>query len=166
MKLKRKAFTLIELLLVAVLLIVVAGFSIPNLAKAYSGVQFRAASRQISYLMRYAQSVAVIHQKEYRICFAQDRLNYWLEEEVKAEGDEDQETLSTEKSFQKIKGEKGRVFSMTSGISLEVQNDNIVFYPDATIDKAEIILRNKDQKEIVISTQERRGQIDVFSPTE
>lgn len=163
MRITNKAFSLIELLLVAVLLLVVAGLSIPDLSRAYDTVQLRAASRNISYLMRYAQSLAVIHQKEYRICFRQNPIAYWLEEAV---ADNSGTGMNgEEKRFERLKGAKGRIFSLPSGVTVDVLTPNIVFYPDATMDRAQVLVRGKNQKEIIISTQERRGQIDVFSPS-
>lgn len=157
-------FTLIELLLVAVLLAVVAGLSVPNLSKLYSTFQFRTAARHISYLMRYAQSLAIIHQKEYRLCFSVDRAEYWLEEEAGVEDPAGVDRIDGEKNFQRIKGSKGRIFVLPKDLVLKIQNDTLLFYPDATMDKAEILLINSTQKEIIISTQERRGQIDIFTP--
>lgn len=165
MILKRHAFTLIELLLVAVLLAVVAGLSVPNLSKLYSSFQFRAAARHISYLMRYAQSLAIIHQKEYRICFSADRAEYWLEEEAGVKDPTALDRIDGEKNFQRIKGSKGHIFVLPNDLVLKIQNETLLFYPDATMDKAEIILSNSTEKEIIISTQERRGQIDIFTPS-
>jgi prepilin-type N-terminal cleavage/methylation domain-containing protein len=153
-------FTLIELLLVAVLLGVAAGLSIPNLSKIYSKVQLKTTTRQISYLMRYAQSLAVIHQKKYQIHFSADRRTYWLEQEADASEN------GNEEAFKKIVGDKGRIFTMPQGIFLEAPADVIGFYPDASMDPAEIVVKNKEQKENVISTKERRGQIDVLSLSE
>ncbi|MFA6378953.1 MAG: prepilin-type N-terminal cleavage/methylation domain-containing protein, partial [Candidatus Omnitrophota bacterium] len=80
-KRRKSAFTLIELLLVVALMVVIAGLSIPNLPRHLSVFQLDQTTRHVSYLMRYAQSLAVVNQKEYRLCFSLDRLKYWLEEE-------------------------------------------------------------------------------------
>ncbi|MCX5681505.1 MAG: hypothetical protein NT079_04420, partial [Candidatus Omnitrophica bacterium] len=62
--------------------------------------------------------------------------------------------------------EKGRIFSIPQNILIETDTDSVSFYPDGTMDRVKIIFKNKNEREIMISTQERRGQIDVFSPVE
>jgi prepilin-type N-terminal cleavage/methylation domain-containing protein len=166
LKAKPSAFTMIELLLVVALLVVVAGLSIPNLSKQFSSIGLDQAAKHISYLMRYAQSMAIVHQKEYRLYFSSDRLQYWLEQELlPEEKDTVQEFSEQNRGFQKMTKEQGKVFSLPLGISLEMEKEFISFYPDGTIDRIKMALDNKDQKKMIISTQERRGQVDVFSPT-
>ena len=160
-----KAFTLVEILLVTILLAVAAGLSIPDLSRQYSNFQLSTTAKHISYLMRYAQSLAMIHQKEYRIHFSADRLSYGLEEEVGTEeGSVGVGSPEADKTFQRISGDKGRVFSIHQDILVETKNESLCFYPDGAMDRGEIVLRNKSQREIIISTKERRGQIDVLSP--
>jgi len=166
-KRRKSAFTLIELLLVAALMVVIAGLSIPNLPRHLSVFQLDQATRHTSYLMRYAQSLAVVNQKEYRLCFSLDRLKYWVEEEsADKEAGILQGALDQEKRFQQVAGEKGKIFFVPRGIAVEVEQSSIGFYPDGTIDRAVVVFHNKNQKKKMISTQERRGQIDVFSPSE
>ena len=160
-------FTLIELLLVTVLMMVLAGLSVPNLSRNFSSFSFDQAGKHVGYLMRYAQSLAIVHQEDYQFCFSADRSRYWLEQEAESVvGGLAQENLDQEKKFEKLSGDKGREFSLPSGVSAEAEKACVRFYPDGTMDKAQMILTNADQKKIIISTQERRGQIDVFSPTQ
>jgi Tfp pilus assembly protein FimT len=151
---RNSAFSLVELLLVVALMVVVAGLSLPQLPKHFSAFELDQTTRHLSYLMRYAQSLAVVHQKEYQLCFSTDRLSYWLEEEVE----------NQDKSFQEIVGAQGKIFSAPKDIVVGAQQPLLHFYPDGTIDRARITLRNKSMKTKIISTQERRGQVDVFSP--
>ncbi len=166
---QKRAFTMIELLLVVALMVVMAGLAIPNFSKHFSSLGFDQTTKHVSYLMRYAQSLAIVHQKEYQICFSSDYAQYWLEEEsLLQDTSAPQPVLKKDAGtgFQKVAGEKGRVFFVPSGISVEAEKTAIRFYPDGTIDRMRIIFKSANRKEIVVSTQERRGQIDVFSSAE
>ena len=163
---RKTAFTLIELLLVIVLMAIFAGVALPNLPKQISAIQIEQTAKNMSYLMCYVQSLAVVHQREYRFCFSSDHLKYWIEEGPAETSGVPQASSDKDDRFQKIKGEKGKIFSVPSGIAADIENDVIGFYPDGSIDRIRIVLQNKDQKKIIISSQERRGQVDVFSPAE
>ena len=162
-----RGFSLIELLLVVVLMVTVAGLSIPNLPKQFSSMELSAAARQLSSLMRYAQSLAVVHQKEYRLCFSTESARYWLEQKAADDAAEDlDEALDGQERFEKLNGPRGKIFSFPRGISLDAEQDLVRFYPDGTMDRARIMLTNANKKTKIISTQERRGQVDVLSAQE
>lgn len=159
-----RAFTLIELLLVVILLSVLAGLSIPNLPKHYARLQLQQTAEHIGYLMRYAQSASVVGQKEYKICCDTAQRTYVLREE-NFSGDHDL-GAETGKDFTAVEGDKGRVFRVPQHLSWEAPSDCIGFYPDGVIDRAKIFLRTKNDEAMVVSTQEQRGRVSVFSATE
>lgn len=75
------AFTLLELLLVAALLAVMAGALAPRMNGAYRSLQFRGEIHQIAALVNYASEVAVRARREVELHFVQGGDRLWLEGE-------------------------------------------------------------------------------------
>lgn len=60
---RRHGFTLIEVILVLVVILIVAGVSVPYLAGSYRGTRLRTASRTIERMCRYAHSMAIMREE-------------------------------------------------------------------------------------------------------
>ena len=58
------AFTLIEVLLVVVIIMITAGIAVPSFVNSYRGVKMRTSVRGIVMASRYAHSVAVLNQMQ------------------------------------------------------------------------------------------------------
>lgn len=156
MLLSRKAFSLIELLLVIVLMGVVAAVSVPNFSKTYGRMQLKQAAEDVQYLMNYGQSRAVIRSLPHRLVWDEEVRRCWLAEE-KAEDD----PASQEKSFQRIPGRWGREMVLPPGIQAVSSQAYFQFYPDGTIDKGTVLLCAKENC-YTVSTQEKRGRVMMF----
>lgn len=154
-------FTLIELILAAVVLLVIVGLAIPNFSHTYKNLQLKQCTDDIVYMMRYAQSRAIVKNNQMRIVFNDELTKYWLEEES------DEETAGEQTEFKKFEGRLGRSRSVAGIINLELEENQIFFYPDGTIDKQYIFVcsQNKADKEkcFTISTKEQRGHVHIFN---
>lgn len=62
-------YTLIEILLVVVIIMVTAGISVPKFAESMKGAKLRTSARSVITAHRYARSTAVLHQKFMAIYF-------------------------------------------------------------------------------------------------
>jgi prepilin-type N-terminal cleavage/methylation domain-containing protein len=65
----RRAFTLIEVLMVLAILGVVTAVTIPSMVQSIRGNRLRAASRTVIQMGRYARSMAVLRQQEMTLTF-------------------------------------------------------------------------------------------------
>jgi prepilin-type N-terminal cleavage/methylation domain-containing protein len=68
----RRAFTLIELLLVVAIIAVVTAVTMPSLVRSIHGNRLRAAARTVATAGRYARSMALLTQREMRLRFDLD----------------------------------------------------------------------------------------------
>ncbi len=149
MKIKEeKGFTLIEMLLVVLVLAIIAGISIPNFKGTYSGMQLKNEVDQLTYLMRYAQSRAVIKNAPMQVVFISNNRQYRL-------------LQKKEDEFEKFSSRMGRLYSVSDKISITAQKDHINFYPDGSIDKERVDVCS-DKKCFIISTREQRGYVNVY----
>lgn len=151
----RHAFTLIEMLLVFILLAVIAGLSIPSFRKSFTGLELKNQSRELAYLMRYSQSRAVTKGTQVRMNLDLATRNYFL-----TESEDGNDSLD----FQPVKGKMGQKYQLSSAIDIEFSKATLDFYPDGTIEKAQIRLCQK-QECFVVSTTEQRGSVKLYSST-
>jgi Tfp pilus assembly protein FimT len=76
----RNGFTMIEILILAVILAIVAVTAVPMLSSAGT-IQIRAAANMIAADLEYAKSMAISRGQEYSVDFDQDADSYQLEDQ-------------------------------------------------------------------------------------
>ncbi len=145
------AFTLVELLLVIVLMGIVASLSIVRFSHFFHNVQLQESSQHMLYLMRYAQSRAIMDKKEY--LFYIDDNGYEIKQIEKNGGS----SITIP-----LKGRLGHRFSIPEGISVESSVEEIHFFPDGKMTPAQIILHDDKGHYYEISTKEQVGYINLF----
>jgi len=67
-------FTLIEILLVVVIILIAAGVAVPKLKGSFKSTQMTDASRSTIRIARYARSLAILKQETYTLRFETNRL--------------------------------------------------------------------------------------------
>ena len=149
---KKNAFTFIEILIVVILLGVVAGLSIPNLGPTYENFQLSETTKNLTYLMRYAQSRAILKGEEFQLEFDTDKTSYWLTHFVDSGDGPVKERVS---------GRFGRRFAVPDGVHIVSGREDVRFYPDGRMDKVRIYLDN-GRRDFTVSTQEQLGHVHVF----
>jgi len=148
-------FTIIEVMLVMVILVIITGLAAPNFSNTYAGIQLKVTTDDIAYLMRYAQSRAVARGNEIRIEFDSSLRVYWITEE------EQSDTYASDKMFNRITGRLGKKNKIPEMLNLEIEKPSIHFFPDGTIEKVLFNVCLKEQCRI-ISTKEQRGAVRVY----
>ena len=144
---KQDGFTFVEILLVVVLLGVVAGLSVPHFSQSYKTLQVQNVADHIAYLMRYAQSRAIMKNGFVRLVFNASSHTYWLEQ-AQASGDE------AEMYYERIPGRWGRVFSFDPGMELSAESSFVVCYPDG---KDSLSIRHGAEPEIALHIEHKGG---------
>lgn len=121
--------TLIELTLVTLLILTLIGLAIPLFKGTFQDIAAKDASFNISKLINYAQEMAVLQRKQFRISFDLKNGRYQL-----FEMDDSKEPVFSKK----LSGRFGRIFALPKGISLrtdrQVERQDIYFYPDGHCD--------------------------------
>ena len=160
-----RSFTLIEILLVAVILAVIAVLAVPNFSRTYAGIELRKAADDLAYRMRYAQSYAITKNTRARLEFDPLFTQYWLARPTgSSRGEEQSGDDTAQDAFERLTGRLGQSISLPRDVRLSFEDGDpsLFFYPDGTIDKRRISLcRGEDC--VFVSTQKQRGQVHVFN---
>ena len=69
---KKAGFTLIEVLLVVVIILITTAIAIPSFSRSFKGAKIRAATRMVVMATRYARSVAVLHQVQTALLYDEE----------------------------------------------------------------------------------------------
>ncbi|MCA9408421.1 MAG: prepilin-type N-terminal cleavage/methylation domain-containing protein [Candidatus Omnitrophica bacterium] len=143
-------FTLVELMLVVLLLTVIAGLTLPNFSRGFDSMKLKQTAKDLTYMMRYAQSRAITKNKHVRLVFEENYQRYHLEEENGSD------------NFVQVNGRAGRIFHIPSGIQIESDNDEILFFPDGQIEKLYVYICQRE-KCFTVSTKEQRGHALLYN---
>ncbi len=150
----KKGFTLIEILLVVLMIIVVAGLALPNFSILFERIQLDETAKNIVYLMRYVQNRAMIKERQHELVFDENNHEYWLNEI--SSDDEGGMAQSAP-----VAGRFGRHFSFSPRLTIETDNPEIKFYPDGKIDKVHLYICNRKSC-LTVSTREHLGYVELF----
>jgi Tfp pilus assembly protein FimT len=140
---KSRAFTFIELVLVATIILVLIGFVVPIFRKSFYNIKLRNTCQNIVQLMRYAQVQAIAERKFCKINFDFEKGTYQLTVADNNFPDE----------FKNIAGKWGNMFTVPESVSISGENPFIIFYPDGNLDKVKITISDNETKTFTINAQ-------------
>lgn len=153
-----RAFTLVEIILVLLILTVIAGLSAPNLRKSLTQHQFEKSAEELHNVMRYAQSRAITKGRPVRLVFNDEFTGFWLTEDAG-----EAEAIVDSYAFERISGRMGTTWRLPAEISIRTEADisGLTFYADGRMDKVELAVCKQSRCK-VISTKIQRGFIRSF----
>ena len=151
-KAKKTGLTFVELILVAILILVVAGLSLPLFRRPFRNIQLKNTCQELVQLMRYAQAKSIAERRLYRINFDFEQGAFWPTEQ--------REDVSGDK-FKNIPGRWGKLNKAPEGISIKApegisvdgESAFITFYPDGSSDKIKIEISNVAGKKFIVTAQ-------------
>lgn len=131
---RRSGVTLIELALVTLILLTLAGLSAPAFKKTITGLSAKNTAFSVSKLMNYAQEMAVIKRNSYKISFDPNAGTYRLLEETPG---------PKGPVYTKISGRYGRSFRIGPDLRISGEKKEAVFYPDGHCDEITVTVSSK-----------------------
>lgn len=134
--LERAGLTLIELTLVTLLLLVIIGLSIPTFKKTFQDLSAKDTSFNISKLINYAQEMAVLGKKNFRITFDFQKGTYQLFEI---------DDSAKPPVYKRVQSRFGKIYAIPQGLTLRGEKKDMIFYPDGHCDSIKIYIMYKDK---------------------
>lgn len=139
----RAAFTLIELVLVILFVMVLAGLVSPLFKKTFRNLEAQNAASNLAKTINYGQELAVIEKQNYRLDVGYENNEYHL---MRWDA-----SLPSGAAYAKVQGRYGRTFYIPDRFEMTGVDSNIVFYPDGRSEEAEIRITDKDGRGYIIS---------------
>ncbi|HEY5234390.1 MAG TPA: GspH/FimT family pseudopilin [Verrucomicrobiae bacterium] len=171
----RRAFTLIEMMVVIVIIGIISAMIIPQMKGTFDDALLRSTARDLVNVFSLASSRAVALNHSYRVRFDTQNRCYAVERQIH---DGTQENYVPLKD---VSGAEGKLDShLTIVINPEDENpsedepgvgpadqsapDAISFYPDGTADATEIQLRDRDGFQIMLQLNPVTARVHLTAP--
>ena len=143
---RRRAYTLLELVLVMVIFATVMAMAAPSLRGFFASRQTEDAAASIVALTQFARSQAAVEGRPYRLNFDRDELSYWL-------------TAQSQGAFRTLGSEFGREFLLPEGtvLTLSVEGTTpdrtyVGFFPNGRAEVATIELTGRHGESVEIAS--------------
>ena len=160
-----RAFTLIELIVVAAIIVVLVAVSSPLFKTTFKDLEIKNTLYDLSKIIKYAQERSVIEEKRYQLVLNFDRNAYFLlsekEDAKEKAGTDDSEEETDDSGWEKVPGRYGKVFYLPSGIRFRGELDRLKFYPGGRCDKASILVTDEKNESYEIRTNGRAGYVSI-----
>lgn len=139
----RKALTFVELLFVVAIIGIVAGISLPRFRKTFDNLRLNAVSQELQSFINYLSQRAIVEGEVIYLNIDDGNKEYW--------------------AWLKDRKDRLKTYQIPAQIRIEVEQEQILFYPDGTIDKVTIKLINPDNRYVSLTTKGVYGGIKLQS---
>ena len=174
-------FTLTELIVVMVIMVIAAGIVLPTFMRQLEYARLSSAARRLLSCARYTRSQAVIRNVPYRLNIDEEGRRYWItfHDADRAElGEEpfrtDTSTLGLVKELpedvtfeQIVIGDERR--EADGSAAEQVNEDGSIFVecrPDGTSDGLQILLKNAEDERLAIRVDATTGRAEIAEEAE
>lgn len=173
-----RAFTLIEMMVVIVIISIIAAMIIPQMKGTFDDALLRSTGRDLVNVFNLASSRAVSLNQSYRVRFDTPNGRYAVERQIQNGAQEDYVPLKD------VSGAEGR---LDSRIAVEINSpgenssendaasspaeqneqnspDTVSFFPDGTADAAEIRLRDRNGFQLLLKLNPVTARVHITEP--
>ncbi|MFC1623786.1 GspH/FimT family pseudopilin [Candidatus Omnitrophota bacterium] len=151
---RRRAFTLIEMLVVLGIIAMLLGITIPFTTGFGKGLRLKTASRAILGTLRVARSNAITYREKHTVVFDIEKGEYWIE---------DSEGRIFDRKRRLPVSIKFRVPGEEESEAIDFEDDKVIFYPTGAIEGASgsITITDQRDKSRTVSILGSTGKISI-----
>lgn len=141
-------YTLIELILSALIIATLVGISVPLFQRQFADLQLRNSSYNLARFISLAQQKAIGEGNFFKINFDFENGSYWL-----TSGEDLTE-------FKRLKEKYGRVYSLPAGVTLKAGQSSYIFFPNGTSEKIDILIAGR-KSGFTLKSKGRLGNVEI-----
>jgi type II secretion system protein H len=163
---RRRAFTLMEIMVVVVIVAVLFVVTLPSLRSVNDNNRLRSSMREIISLMNYARSEAVFNGRTTEVFLDTKKNEFWLDLRKPNEKRIGSSSSDKRKSTMERKREleQNVQFEAINAIEKNILKNDVIavdFYPDGTASPALITLKNTRDTRYTIEVFKSTGQVEI-----
>ena len=147
----KRAFTLLELMLVAAIILALVALSTPLFRRTYEDLKLTTSAKNIAYTANFCRERAIFERRSYRFIIDIENNLY----RIFVEDEEDN-------AFKPLREKWGRSFRIPKDIEVETNKTVIDFSPNGDTNSVIIYLTNKENKTCAVSIEADTGLIKVY----
>jgi prepilin-type N-terminal cleavage/methylation domain-containing protein len=144
-------FTLLELMLVAIIVSALVLISSPLFKRTYEELRLTSLSKEIVQMFELCRERAIFERRPYKFKFGRDKRSY----RILAEDEEDAK-------FKPLESRWGRAFKIPDGITVKTEKEEIIFLADGKATDLRIYLTNRENKTCTVSIESETGAIGLY----
>ncbi|MDD5504711.1 MAG: hypothetical protein PHV77_05305 [Candidatus Omnitrophica bacterium] len=149
-----RAFTLIELALVTVIMLIMISLSTPIFSRTYDDLSIFSCARAVSQMIYLARQRSIFERKYYRIVF-----------DIGSNTCQIMAGLP-DGSYEDLPERWGRIFRAPSGLDIHADREYVDFSPGGFCDPAVINIVNKKNKCLSVKLDHITGTVDIHEKKE
>jgi Tfp pilus assembly protein FimT len=140
-----RGLTFIELFIVIIIVGILISLAIPRFRNTFNAAQLNSFSRAFQGFMNYLRERAVIEEKVIHLSIDSMNRAYWA----------------------RFEGQESRLktYPIPAGLQVEIltspENNEVLFYPDGSIDEATIKISNPAGENITLTTEGVFGKVKI-----
>jgi len=153
-------FTLIEIMLVVVIILIVTGIAVPKLSGSFSSTRMKDAVRSTVRIARYARSMAILEQADCTLSFATNHIS------LTTAGNTNNISTNSSSSANSVLAQRRlpdeiEITDFENRTDEDMEGNNVLFYSSGMNDGFELTLEDDNDRSYTITCNPITGKITV-----
>lgn len=155
-------FTLIEIMLVVVIILIAAGIALPKLSGSFGSTRMKDAVRSTIQVARYARSMAILEQTDCTLTFTNNRISLAVAENKNSVNESTNRTSSGVTLLaQRRLPDEIKITEFKNLTDNDLDDRKVLFYSSGMNDGFELTLEDEDDRRHTVTCNPITGKVKV-----